>query len=366
MLKKTAILVLSVLLVLNICAFVAFADRSTLPQVEKKLWDTKESAWTSYTHGGMGEPIHSATFVTLPKNFSECESYYFRLTEELDAGLIYEKDSLKVTLDTLEGADLTEYFTFTEAREGLELLCTDLRELSPLGDSKILVISYSVSLSPKAVLGNPGNGIHAVLEYNTDPQTEDEASSALLSTDPVSATVYTYGLEIGKVDVDTGLPVTGVEFSLHNSDGLYLLLREQSSVGSWVAEEWKSSDLVTDEQGQATIRGLAPGTYYLKETKTANGYQLPEEPMELTLTAEYSADGRVKKLSLTEAGKDPVTALDQNFGIAQIQINNTYGPELPRTGGVGAAIYYIIGFVAVFAGCLVFVAKRRGGVPFVG
>ena len=360
MLKKAVSYLLLVLLIINVYIFAALAAQSTLPAVETFLRSPGMNEWVSQLHAGMGDRIECVTYVTLPENFSDYESYYFCLTEELSPGLIYEADSADIALYALDGANLTEYFTVEETREGLTATCTDLRGISQLDKDSTLAFSFAVTLSTKAVLGNPGNRVRSILEYSNDPKAQQ---SSLGCTEAVSATVFTYGLQICKVDMDTQLPVAEVEFCLRNEAGLYLLVREQNSVGSWVAEERKASTLVTDDAGQATIRGLDPGVYYLKETKAANGYQILEEALELTLTAEYSADGQVKNLLVAKGTEDPVASHEDHFAVAKLQVENTYGPELPPTGGAGASLYYIFGFLAIFAVCLICVAKYRAGDP---
>ena len=89
------------------------------------------------------------------------------------------------------------------------------------------------------------------------------------------------------------------------------------------------------------------GTYVLKETKTATGYVLPTEPVEVTIT-DADKDGLVEK------GSEELTT-----GIVSITVENTKGEyQLPQTGGVGTWVFTIVG-VCLMAGAVAFLLVYR-------
>lgn len=83
-------------------------------------------------------------------------------------------------------------------------------------------------------------------------------------------------------------------------------------------------------EGQTAGQGTS--TYYLKETKAPAGYVIPEAPIEFTVNQ-------------TSYNKTPTT-IDVNKADADPQeITNTKRPEIPNTGGIGTAIFVVLGIV---------------------
>ncbi|MFR5631454.1 MAG: SpaA isopeptide-forming pilin-related protein [Monoglobales bacterium] len=76
--------------------------------------------------------------------------------------------------------------------------------------------------------------------------------------------------EIIKVDEETKEPLAGVKLKL---------LREDSME---VVKEW-----VTDETGSIQLMGLPAGNYLLQEVEAPEGYQLPDEPMRITIVKDF-------------------------------------------------------------------------------
>lgn len=80
------------------------------------------------------------------------------------------------------------------------------------------------------------------------------------------------GINQGKVQYET-IPLENVEFTLYDSNHRELL------------------KLKSDNQGKIIIhQHLKPGTYYLKETKTPEGYQQNVEQYQFIVTADYQLD----------------------------------------------------------------------------
>ena len=67
-------------------------------------------------------------------------------------------------------------------------------------------------------------------------------------------------IKLIKKDKETNERISNVEFSIYNSK-----------------KEILYSNLKTDENGEFILENLVPGTYYIKETKTKDGYVLYDE-----------------------------------------------------------------------------------------
>lgn len=104
--------------------------------------------------------------------------------------------------------------------------------------------------------------------------------------------------EIKKTDSETGEPLKGAK--------LQLIQKETGEV----VKEW-----VTDESGTVQFFGLPAGVYLVKEVEAPDGYQLPDESMQITVTKDYKlqtfvmGNHRTKLLvnKLDEETREPVT-----------------------------------------------------------
>ena len=119
-----------------------------------------------------------------------------------------------------------------------------------------------------------------------------------------------------------------------------------------------SSTVTTDEQGKIYIRGLKPGTYQLKETKTNAGYVLLKEPVKIVITEDSTTPGK----ATASVGNKEVTMNADNgsaTAIVPLTVVNSKGFDLPATGGRGIALFTIAGIAIVAAaGSLLFMRKR--------
>ena len=99
-------------------------------------------------------------------------------------------------------------------------------------------------------------------------------------------------------------PLEGAEFILYRDEAL--------------KDPVDDNPHVTDADGKVCFWGLQTGTYYLKETKSPNGYQLLAEPL---------------KICLTEEGEEEIC----------ITVYNRRNYLLPSTGGPGILIPLVVG-----------------------
>lgn len=85
---------------------------------------------------------------------------------------------------------------------------------------------------------------------------------------------------------ETG-PAAGAEFSIYAKETIYSPDGQKDEEGNRVVRYEKDAlvtELVTDEEGMATVHNLPVGSYYVKETKAAGGCVLDTEPKDFAIT----------------------------------------------------------------------------------
>ena len=185
--------------------------------------------------------------------------------------------------------------------------------------------------------------------------------------------VYTYQAQIIKhKDTASGDPMSDVEFQLQTSTGSTVPV-VQIDDGEYrlpvSGETGTTTTLKTDANGKIVIKGLENGTYYLKETKTASGYNLFSAPVELTLniteatawstSSTFDANGKLVKHTYTSGtttfggNTTPATSLYSK------DVVNKKGFTLPQTGGFGTLTLSIIGCALVVGGALVLTNSKK-------
>jgi len=193
--------------------------------------------------------------------------------------------------------------------------------------------------------------------------------------------VFTYEIDINKIDGDTKAKLKDAEFSLRsgdtaikfvdNGDGTY-------TVADQTLTEGVTTKVKSDANGLFKIIGLDSGSYTLTEMKAPEGYNLPAEPdfgivlnartvnTQKYTSADYpDAEDVLTKIEGTIAGKamnvllaDSSANRGANGGV-EGTIENNKGTELPGTGGMGTILFYTVGGIMVVGAGVVLVTKKR-------
>lgn len=241
-----------------------------------------------------------------------------------------------------------------------------------VGADTYVHVVYTATLNEDAfekdALGN-----EAYLGVNTDPYDKGSYEKT-----EVEKEVYTYGINVDKVDANDLVALLGAEFKLYSdkectkeikfvdSDGYYTRAKDQESAGV---------TLKTNGLGQVILGGLDVGTYYLKEVKAPGGYQLPKDKDAVTTivltddkigTGEDAKNGQdgVLEQEKTSATGNMVVANSTsiiNNNVISFQLgNNKPGFELPTTGGMGTVLFTAGGLVIMACGAaLVLVTLKK-------
>jgi LPXTG-motif cell wall-anchored protein len=112
------------------------------------------------------------------------------------------------------------------------------------------------------------------------------------------------------------------------------------------------NDVETPVSGQVVILGLEAGTYYLKETKAPDGYNLLPDVATVTVgtgdTAPYSNGYK------TLQGEDI-----EYYTVYSKIVENNKGVQLPSTGGMGTMMLITFGSVIAMAFAVLMITQKK-------
>lgn len=274
----------------------------------------------------IGDDIPFIITGSVPRYPTNATNKVYTITDTLSEGLDFNgisavviKDG-DVTLTTASDGKVTN-----ASGEEVARISIDGRKMTIVFnvdfiDSTKIIINYTAKLNDNAGLGaNGGNTNNASLTYSNDPYGTSSSTTVPEEGDG-QVTVLLYGLELYKYAEEDNKALSGAEFTIYKD----------------VEATEKVGVITTNSKGIAQYKGLAAGTYYVKETKAPTGYRL---------------DNSIVAIKIGP-GEGSLEAADTE-GYYRLEIANKEAGLLPVTGGVGTIAITLVG-LAIVGGAIYF------------
>ena len=334
--------------------------------------------WVEATDYKAGATIPYKVTVTVPANITKLGTFKvtdtpMHQTDNIDADKIHVYHYNGTEIDNSKYAVVRD-----NTQKGFVLTFNNPREDLAGDAGKTITIRYKATLDKDAVTTIDGNPNTVELEYTNKIGSDGQPAGD--STDKIhdDAIVYTFAVNIVKTAADKNTPLSGVEFDLYEE---VAEKTEGTVLGSTIGMTGENAEkyyklvkhLTTDGYGKVSASGLEKGTYYLVETKTAEGYNLLKEPVKVDLNFVYSETWDERKEYVEGAlvkhdvdynrqnafEKGTTNATELTSGSITANIINRKGFDLPTTGGFGTLLFSGIGVLLVVAGVGVLLSLKK-------
>lgn len=113
-----------------------------------------------------------------------------------------------------------------------------------------------------------------------------------------------------------------------------------------------TANITAVDDTELNVRGLGAGTYYLVETDTANGYNVLDHEITITVTETKDEHGKVNGGNV-QIINDRVESTDK------VAVNNVKGLLLPSTGGMGTVAFAVVGLIVMAGAAITLIIKKR-------
>ena len=334
-------------------------EKASAPTITKTILENDEAV--DYADVEINDEVTYQVTTTLPGNYHTFDSFYFRVADNIPAGMTV--DTSKVTV-MYGDTNITDQLTINaDQNNKLTVTAEDLKALDygfKSGDT--ITITYTVDLNDldEIVFGGTGNINGATLTYSNNPYTTEHGTIESEKT-----YVYTFQISLDKTDASTGVPLEGASFIVNNEEGKYLVADGDSY--SWTAEKAGATQFTTDKNGNiAQMPGLDAGKYTLTETVAPDNYVVPGllgslASFDLTVTPAYDEAGKLTGLNASvssNAALNPSIAengIDVSQGMINIDVTNDRVISLALTGAQGAGL---IGVIVIAAGAAIYLYRR--------
>lgn len=337
------------------------------PTVEKKVYDndindiSSAGGWGSSADHAINEPFQFRLIAKLPagKDEGRAYDYYDKYTvcfnDTLSAGITFDNlDTVEIAnVDGSTPQEITEgnYTLKRNDPQSITLSIDDVKTCVPdLNKGATITVTYTAHLNEKAYVNTVGGGTDnknsVYLEYSNNPR----ISTSLDHTPESEVCVYTYQLNNTKYhdDDNPNNVLAGAGFRLysdeacHDEDEIKLKMNDDGTYSRDFSTEGKGVEMISGQDGQFNVKGLDAGIYYLKETKTPDGY------------------GACANKEIVISATHDVNHVDLSGNLSTTIINKKAGGiTLPSTGGIGTTIFYVVGGGLMVAAIVLLVTKKR-------
>ena len=424
----------------TIVASSTYSDNTSVAKKKKievkKTTKDKDSAIAQAIDSHVGESVDFVVETTVPVYLPSYKNPSFVIDDaikttgvELESGSIKVKlNNTEVTLTAVGGASSPTYecdqFTLVEnGKKGYTITFKDTYLKGNAAPVEVR-IDYKGKITNKAEFNVNEDDNEVTITYASGPNNEKSALR-----DRTNHYTFSLGAKAFGQEAETGKTYELIKVGV-DEDGNPVI--SESNVTTWRTETprhpltgatfglytdpaCKDEDLYTNDiyptgatfttigDGIITFKGLAAGTYYLKEISAPSGYVMDNRVVEVKIEAFYktvqipeTTDANDIKVagyetevldyytvtitngSVYESGKYAATSgssvintynFDNHDGptISNIAVStykdsdlvNTEGIQLPSTGGMGTTIFYIIGAILVIGAGVLLVTRRR-------
>ena len=317
-----------------------------------------------------GDTVYFKLESKMPSMLPDYKQYSLVFSETLPTGLsnlTVEAVYLQPATGAAKPLTKDTHYTDNSTSTSLEIKTMDLiRTVGDLKNNDTFVVKYSAIVDASAAgfpfgKGPSGNGLvnTATLQFSNDMNQMDgpDVSRATLTD---RAYIYSFGLDITKVNSTDDAPLEGAKFVLSrdfSGEGIKYAVLANNIVTDWTTDENAATKLTSNASGKIIVKGLGAVSYNLEEVEPPQGFNQMDAAIIIAINPAIDAYGALNALNGT-ADTATVTG-DVADGLLDISVKNNPGTVLPTTGGIGTTIFYIVGGVLVLGAGAAFVMKRR-------
>ncbi len=302
----------------------------------------EQNSWADFCSAAIGDILNFRIQAFVPKYHKDKRVYRYTFTDEMDAGLTYDADSIVLKIGNIILINPNNY---TVEIEGQKIIIT-LKAKESMGypaDANV-EISYSATVNETAIHKNTNSVSMTWTEF--DPEADPNDPNNLQSPDPenspptVFTKTYVYGFNLHKYKEEAlpGNSLDGAEFRLYTAASNGEEIQLVKVAGKQYRKALNSEAGETILAGEAKIFGLDTGLYWLEETRAPDGYNQLTGRVAVEISEENTTEGYLQN---------------------EVQIINKAGITLPTTGGVGTHIFYLTGSLLMLAALLFLIRKTK-------
>lgn len=308
---------------------VEIAEKNGVPSVDKTITNGGVVAADGKSNSAnIGDVVKFKTTIT-----AQAGAEKYVLHDTMDNSLTFNND-VAVTYNETTLSNSTDYTVTKPGADGCTFDVTFKDGfLNTLTANAKIYVKYSATVNDKAVVKTPMTN-ETYLTYG-DKNTV---------TNKPKTTTKTFGIPVFKyTGKDT--PLKDAQFILSTdstcNDDTKNLKFSLNESGKYRFNTLGTATLKSQSNGYIYIEGLKAGTYYLKETKAPDGYNL------------------LKTIQTIEIGEDGSIKLNGTAITDDVRVKNNSGTLLPHTGGAGTTMIYLVGALLVLGSGVVLASKRR-------
>lgn len=329
----------------------------------------------------IGDSVPFKLYGTMPSTYGDYDHYYYLFTDTLDNQFdAPEATGITVKVVNPDGDDedteadvttLNSGYTVSIVNNVIKVEFIDTKKISSITKDSYITVEYNAVLNNTANIGSAGQKNTIDLEYSNNPYNTGNGESKPTDTDKTpehAVIVFTYEVDINKVDAATGAVLADAEFVLSRGTGdaiEYVTVDSENCVSGWTKTQAEASKLTTDENGKVIIQGLDKGTYSITETKAPASYNKLSKAIGVTITAE-TENGELTAFNYTVSSYEGegvavknISNPDPKDAIADVKISNEKGVQLPSTGGIGTTLFVMGGGCTAALTGIYLISKKR-------